>query len=185
MPRRAKKAALRLAFVVTASVGVGVTPAGAFAKGTHPATLLSKVKPHKQKAKPKSSAAARGTANLMFSQGLTGSLTKPALVACQHGPGGNIYVSIVGPLRTTQYDLELEAYGYASPGTFTIGAGTNGGALAQLGIKNTKPDWSSDAGTLSLTSQTAGSLTIDLTGSSGSSVSPVHVTGTWSCKSIT
>lgn len=183
MPRRAKKAALRLAFVVTASVGVGVTPVGAFAAGTHPATLLSKVKPQKHKAKPKSSAAG-GTANLVFSQGLTGSLTKPALVSCQHGPAGNIYVSIVGPLRSTQYDLELEAYGYASPGTFTIGAGANGGALAQLGIKNTKPDWSSDSGTLKLTSQTAGSLTIDFTGSSGSSMSTVHVTGTWSCKSI-
>jgi hypothetical protein len=105
------------------------------------------------------------------------------MVACASGPSNYVYISIIGPVGGTAYDLEVEAYGYTSGSTtFTVGA-TPPRAAGQFGVTGQKPDWSAASGTLTLTSQKVGTIDMAFAGSAGGGPTPqpVHAAGSWSC----
>lgn len=124
---------------------------------------------------------AGGTANISFSGGVTGKLTQPTKVVCSVTPV-NIYVSLVGPVGGTNYDLELEAYAFTGSGAGTFTVGGQPQASGQLGPAEQHPNYGSTSGTITLTSKTAGMTSMTFTATAGGAP-PVTVSGNWSCAS--
>jgi hypothetical protein len=94
----------------------------------------------------------------------------------------NIYISIIGPVGGTNYDLELEAYQFTGSGAGTFTVGGNPNAAGQFGPAQQHSTMGAASGTLTLTSKSAGSVSMSLTSTAGGA--PVTVAGTWSCASV-